>query len=98
MSGELCPAAVRGFSSNAATFVAFSSIFLLVKLFPGAAAAAGLRAVFGAFAAVCAANAAFCLAFLPETAGKTLAELEAMFGGGGHEEEEEGDAAAGRRK
>ena len=77
--GELCPASVRGFSSNAATFVAFSSIFLLVKLFPSATAAFGLRAVFFFLAAVCIANTIFCATLLPETAGKTLAEVEKMF-------------------
>ncbi len=63
-----------------------------MKLFPAFCSSFGLRAAFAAFAAVSAANFVFCAFLLPETAGKTLAEVEGMFEEEDHEEEEENGA------
>ena len=77
--GELCPAKVKGVASGVTVFVAFLTIFAIVKLFPFALASVGTSWTYGAFGAVSVVTAVFVWALVPETGTKTLAEVEAIF-------------------
>ena len=77
--GELCPARVKGVSSGLAVFVAYLTIFLVVKLFPWLTAAAGRAVTYWIFAVVCALTGLFTVGCLPETKGKSLGEIQDMF-------------------
>ena len=60
-------------------FVAFSTIFCLVKVFPAMLSTMGAPATWGAFAGVCFATTAFARVAIPETRGRTLQEVEDLF-------------------
>jgi hypothetical protein len=77
--GELCPARVKGLTSAMTVCVAYTTIFLVVKLFPAMTTALGAPTTYWLFAAACVAIVAFTLAFVPETRGKTLVEIEQIF-------------------
>jgi len=80
--GEVFPLQVRGQAIAAATFVNFSSNFLVSLALPSlqeGLGPAGTYYLFGAIGAVAVASIA---ATVPETKGKTLEEIEAMWGTG----------------
>ena len=60
-------------------FVAFSTIFCLVKVFPAMLSTMGAPATWGTFAVVCFATAVFSRVAIPETRGRTLQEVEDLF-------------------
>ncbi len=65
--------------SGLTVFVAFSTIFGVVKLFPWLLSEIGSPATYASFAGVCLVTAAFSHLVVPETRGKTLQEVEEMF-------------------
>jgi len=77
--GELCPARVKGVASGITVFVAFSTIFCLVKVFPAMLSTMGAPATYGTFAGVCFLTTAFAKVVIPETRGRTLQEVEDLF-------------------
>ena len=60
-------------------FVAFSTIFCLVKVFPAMLSTMGAPATYGTFAGLCFVTTAFAKVAIPETRGKTLQEVEDLF-------------------
>lgn len=66
-------------TSGITVFMAFTTIFLVVKLFPMMTLLLGLPGTFWLFGAVCVLTAIFTVFFLPETSGKTMAQIQAMF-------------------
>lgn len=94
MSGELYPQDIRGVMSGATSCCAYVLIFFNIKTYPqlekllssnGTLYLFGICAMFGA---------AYCLFFLPETKGKSLAEIMKQF----DEEKKEVDPEAGFTK
>ncbi|XP_050672922.1 facilitated trehalose transporter Tret1-2 homolog isoform X2 [Leptidea sinapis] len=94
MSGELYPQDIRGLMSGATACCAYLLIFLNIKTYPqleyyltsnGTLYLFGICALFGA---------AYCFLFLPETKGKTLAEIMKQF----DEEKKEADPETGYEK
>ena len=79
MLGELCPASVKGATAGITVFVAYLTIFAVVKIFPLMVDGMGTAATYGVFAVVCAANAVFTALCVPQTRGKSLAQIEALF-------------------
>ncbi|XP_065331408.1 facilitated trehalose transporter Tret1-2 homolog isoform X1 [Cloeon dipterum] len=79
MVGELFPADLRGVGGGLTTCNAYLIGFVVLKAYPAmrhALSAAGLFLVYGLVALL---SAAFTLLWLPETAGKTLAQVEQNF-------------------
>ena len=54
-------------------------MFLVVKLFPEVSKLWGLQATYLGFGVVCIAMSIFTYAYIPETKGKSMAELQALF-------------------
>ena len=79
--GELCPAKVKGVTSGFAVFAAFLAIFIVVKMFPLMVVTFGQVATYWLFSVVCALTGLFSVAFLPETKGKSLGEIQRLFDG-----------------
>ena len=63
------------------TCAAFLTVFLVVKLFPELSKLLGLEATYLGFGVICILMAVFVYFLVPETKGKTMAELQAMFEG-----------------
>ena len=69
-----------GPASTIATVFNWFLAFLVSQFFSGLKDAIGGAYCFWIFAAVCAVGTAFVLLVLPETKGKTLDEIQALFG------------------
>lgn len=81
MSGELYPQDIRGVMSGATSCCAYVLIFFNIKTYPQMEyllTSNGTLYSFGIFALL---GAAYCILFLPETKGKTLAEIMKQFEG-----------------
>lgn len=78
--GELCPSKVKGVASGITVFVAFLTIFGVVKSFPFCLAYLGPHGTYGVYSAVCLVMAVYTWAYVPETRGKSLAQLQTLFG------------------
>lgn len=81
MIGELFPLRVRGIMGGLVPSLGYFFIFVTVKVSPGLMAALDTDQVMWLFAAAAAAAACFVAAFLPETRGKSLLQVEKLFGG-----------------
>ncbi|XP_012276804.1 facilitated trehalose transporter Tret1-2 homolog isoform X2 [Orussus abietinus] len=79
MIGELLPISVRGTGSGVMTAVAYIIMFAVVKSFPYMLKAIGGQGVFFFFSLMSLAATSFVYIFLPETLGKTFAEIESYF-------------------
>lgn len=79
LMAELLPDRTRGPASAVATTINWLCSFLVTESFAAATTAFSPASTFFFFAAVCLAGFAFVSAALPETKGKTLAEIEAHF-------------------
>lgn len=77
--GELCPVKVKGITSGVVACAAFGTVFILVKLFPLMLQVLGQHGTYFFFAMVCVAMAFFTQVFVPETSGKSIAELQNLF-------------------
>ncbi|XP_071440486.1 trehalose transporter 1-like protein [Hetaerina americana] len=82
MTSELFPQTARGVAGGSVSALAHLLIFTSVKTYPDLEAWAGLPWALWLFAGSAAAGAIFVYIFLPETKGKTLAEIEEVFSGG----------------
>lgn len=79
MTSELFPLKVRGLMGGITTSIAHLLIFTSVKTYPNLLAIFKMAGVFWIFASCGFFGALFCYWFLPETKGKSLAEIEAEF-------------------
>lgn len=81
MIGELFPTSVRGIMGGVVSSLAYVFIFTVVKVYPAFISAFDLYIMMWIFAAVSLGVIAYVLAFLPETQGKTLLQIEMQFEG-----------------
>lgn len=81
MIGELFPTSVRGIMGGIVSSLAYLFIFAIVKVYPTFISAFDLYIMMWIFAGVSLAVIAYVLAFLPETQGKTLLQIEMQFEG-----------------
>jgi len=79
MVGELFPLKVRGIMGGLVPSLGYFFIFVRVKVSPGLMVAMETDEIMWLFAAASTAAACFIAAFLPETRGKTLLQIEKMF-------------------
>lgn len=77
--GELLPVPVRGVSSGALIAVAYVLMFVMVKLFPFILEAVKIQCIFYVISVVNLCGVCFIFFFLPETLGKSFAEIEKYF-------------------
>jgi len=80
LMGELFAADVRALAASMATLLNWAFSFTMTLVFAQLNAALGPAGTFFLFSAICAAGAAFVAACLPETKGRSLAEVQALFG------------------
>lgn len=83
MIGELFPLRVRGIMGGVVPSLAYLFIFVTVKVSPGLMMALDTDKIMWLFAAAAAAAGGYVYAFLPETRGKSLHQIEKMFSSGG---------------
>lgn len=79
LMSELFPSQVRSYLCSVTSFVNFFSIFLLIRGFPPALDSFGPHWIFWTFSGSCLLSIIFVLVMVPETKGKTLAEIEHSF-------------------
>lgn len=82
MIGELFPLKVRGIMGGVVPSLGYFFIFVTVKVSPYMMQMMKISQIMWLFAGAAGAAACFIVAFLPETRGKTLAEIEQLFGTG----------------
>ena len=70
---------VKGFASGVVACVASAVIFVVVKMFPNMIVSLGTHGTYFVFAGICLAMFLFSLFFIPETGGKSAAQLERLF-------------------
>lgn len=76
MMSEIFPSRTRGLAMSVTSFSNWTFNFLVVFSFPVLVSFAGLGAVFGLYATVCAIGIYFTWRFVPETSGLTLEAIE----------------------
>ena len=79
MMSELFSPEVRGVASSLATSFNWTLAFLVTKFFSDLVAAISEAGSFWVFGGITAATFLFCLLFVPETKGKSLEGIQAMF-------------------
>ena len=77
--GELCPSKVRAISSAMAVTLCAISVFIVVKLFPVAVETFSPHVTYGFFAVCSAIGIVVSAVLIPDTEGKTLRELDALY-------------------
>ena len=77
--GEIFPGHVRALSSSVATMLNWTCSFIVTETFDYVRVALGPAGTFLGFCAVCVAGFGFVAACVPETKGKSLEEIEALF-------------------
>ena len=80
MMGELVPERVKGPATSAATFFNWGLAFAVTLSFNSLKQALTDAGAFWFFAAICSLATLFCGFIVPETKGKTSAEIQANFG------------------
>uniref|UniRef100_A0A3Q3X2P3 Solute carrier family 2, facilitated glucose transporter member 8 n=1 Tax=Mola mola TaxID=94237 RepID=A0A3Q3X2P3_MOLML len=78
---EIFPIKVRGFASAVCVLTNWSMAFVVTKTFQYMMNFLTSAGTFWMFACMCVANVIFTIAFIPETKGKTLEQIEATFRG-----------------
>ncbi|KAG7489882.1 solute carrier family 2, facilitated glucose transporter member 8 [Solea senegalensis] len=78
---EIFPVKVRGFSSAICVLTNWSMAFLITKTFQDMMNLLTSAGTFWLFACMCIVNVVFTMVFIPETKGKTLEQIEAIFRG-----------------
>lgn len=78
---EIFPSKVRGVASAACVLTNWSMAFLVTKNFQDMMGLLTSAGTFWLFASMCVLNVIFTIAFIPETKGKTLEQIEATFRG-----------------
>lgn len=81
MIGEMFPLRVRGIMGGLVPSLGYFFIFITVKVTPGLMTGLQTDQIMWLFAAAAAAAACFVYAFLPETRGKSLLQIEKSFDG-----------------
>lgn len=76
MMSEIFPSRTRGLAMSVTSFSNWTFNFLVVFSFPVLVSFAGLGAVFGLYAIICALGIYFTWRFVPETSGLTLEAIE----------------------
>lgn len=76
--GELFPTNIKGIAVSAATLYGGGLAFLVSKFFKPLAIAWGEYTVFWIFGSACVLGVIFVMIFLPETKGKSFAEIQAL--------------------
>lgn len=79
LMSELFPMKVRGLASSVASLTNWAISFIVTLAFPPAINAIGEGGVFAFFSATCAATILFTAAYVPETKGRSLEEIERAF-------------------
>ncbi|ODM96359.1 Facilitated trehalose transporter Tret1-2 [Orchesella cincta] len=79
LMSELFPSSARSYLCSLTSFVNHFCLFLLIKGFPLALDTVGPHWTFWGFCAVCIVSVPFVLITVPETKGKSLAEIERGF-------------------
>lgn len=77
--GELLPLRVRGVLSGVLVAIAYIIMFAIVKVFPFLLASLNIQIIFFGMGVVNLLAVCFVFFFLPETFGKTFAEIEKYF-------------------
>ncbi|XP_029296364.1 solute carrier family 2, facilitated glucose transporter member 8 [Cottoperca gobio] len=78
---EIFPYKVRGIASAVCVLTNWSMAFIVTKTFKDMMILLTSAGTFWLFASMCILNVVFTIAFIPETKGKTLEQIEAMFRG-----------------
>lgn len=78
---EIFPVKVRGFASAVCVLTNWSMAFVVTKTFHDMMDHLTSAGTFWLFASICSVNVIFTIVFLPETKGKTLEQIEAIFRG-----------------
>lgn len=83
MMGELFAQDIKGFAAALAGTTNWLLAFLITKTFTSLRASLGSGGTFWLFSGLTILGAVFVFMFLPETKGKSLAEIQELLGGGG---------------
>ncbi|XP_033974075.1 solute carrier family 2, facilitated glucose transporter member 8 [Trematomus bernacchii] len=78
---EIFPYKIRGVASAVCVLTNWSMAFFITKTFQDMMSLLSSAGTFWLFASMCTANVIFTIAFVPETKGKTLEQIEAIFRG-----------------
>ncbi|KAM6930776.1 solute carrier family 2, facilitated glucose transporter member 8 [Xenentodon cancila] len=78
---EVFPVKVRGFASAVVVLTNWSMAFIVTKTFQDMLNLLTSAGTFWLFASMCVVNVILTIAFIPETKGKTLEQIEAIFRG-----------------
>ncbi|CAL8344399.1 unnamed protein product [Lota lota] len=78
---EIFPSKVRGFASAVCVLTNWGNAFIITKCFQDLLALLTNAGTFWLFASMCALNVVFTIAFVPETKGKTLEQIQDNFRG-----------------
>ncbi|GLH14423.1 facilitated trehalose transporter Tret1-2 homolog [Gryllus bimaculatus] len=81
MMGEILPPDIRGPAASLATAVNWSCTFMVTKMFADVVEGVGSHAAFWGFCAVCVGAFVFVWACVPETRGRTLADIQRRMAG-----------------
>lgn len=81
MMGEILPAKVRGPAASVATAFNWISTFIITKTFPVMIEATGFAATFWFYGVMVIGALIFTIAFVPETRGRSLEDIEKLLSG-----------------
>ncbi|XP_068594456.1 solute carrier family 2, facilitated glucose transporter member 8 [Brachionichthys hirsutus] len=81
LMSEIFPVKVRGFASAACVLTNWGLAFVVTKTFQDMMILLTSAGTFWLFASMCIVNVIFTIVFIPETKGKTLEQIEAIFRG-----------------
>lgn len=79
LAAEVFPIKIRGLASGLVTCLAYGFNFIIVKVYPNMILSMGNHGVFCFYAVMSLMGTIFVITLLPETKGKTLAEIEEYF-------------------
>ena len=70
---------MKGFASGVVACIASAVIFVVVKVFPNMIVSLGTHGTYYLFGGICVTMFLFSLFFIPDTRGKTAAELHRLY-------------------
>lgn len=80
LAAELFPTKIRGTAAGFISGMGYLFSFVVIKIYPDLVAYYGIKGVFYCYGTMAVVGTLFVLILLPETKGKSLAQLEAYFG------------------
>lgn len=89
MIAEMFPTKIRGFAGGLVACLNYTFNFIFVKTYQGMLESMGKHGVFAFYGGMALVGTIFVVIFLPETKGKTLAQIEEYFSGGRKRQEEQ---------